>query len=43
MPHFSAIEAVKIALVVLAVLGTGRLIALSYPDNPVSQAYLLLY
>lgn len=43
MPHISAVEAVKITLVVFAILGTVRLVTLSYPDNPVSQAFLLLY
>lgn len=43
MPHFSAVEAVKISLTVLAVLGAVRLLALSYPDNVVSRAYLTVY
>lgn len=42
-PHFSAVEAVKIALTVLAVLGAGRIVALSHPDNAVAKAYLVVY
>lgn len=43
MPHFSALEGLKIALFVLVILGTARLVAMSHPDNPVSQALLILY
>lgn len=43
MPHFSAIEGVKISLFVLAVLGTVRIVTLSHPNNPISQALLNLY
>jgi hypothetical protein len=43
MPHVSAAEAVKVALMVLVVLGSIRLVALSYPDNKVAQGFLLLY
>lgn len=43
MPHVSAAEGVKIALFTFALLGTVRLVALSYPDNTVAQAFLLLY
>lgn len=43
MPHVSAVEGLKITLYVFAILGTVRLIALSYPDSKVSQALLLLY
>lgn len=43
MPHVSAVEGLKIVLFVFAVLGTIRLVALSYPDSKVSQALLLLY
>ena len=42
-PHFSAVEVLKISLAVLAVLGAGRIVALSHPDNPVSKAYLVVY
>lgn len=42
-PHFSAVEIVKISLAVLAVLGAGRLVAMSYPDNAVAKAYLAVY
>lgn len=43
MPHLSAMEAIKVSLIVLAVLGTARLFAMSHPDSAISQAYLLLY
>jgi hypothetical protein len=43
MPHVSAIEGVKIALFVLVIFGTLRLAALSYPDNALSQGFLLLF
>jgi hypothetical protein len=43
MPHFSAVESLKIAITVLVILGTFRLIALSYPDNKIAQGFLLLY
>lgn len=43
MPHVSAVEGLKITLFVFAILGTVRLVALSYPDHPVSQALLTLY
>ena len=43
MPHFSAVEGVKIVLFVIAILGTTRIVALSHPDNPVAQAWLNLY
>lgn len=43
MPHFSAVEALKITLMVIAVLGTVRIVTLSHPNNPVSQALLTLY
>lgn len=43
MPHVSAVEGLKITLFVFAILGTVRLVALSYPNNSVSQALLLLY
>lgn len=43
MPHVSAVEGLKIALFVFAILGTVRLLALSHPNNNISQAFLLLY
>jgi hypothetical protein len=43
MPHFSAVEGVKISLFVLAVLGTLRIVTMSHPNNAVSQAFLNLY
>ena len=43
MPHFCAVEGVKISLFVLAVLGTLRIVTMSHPNNPVSQAFLNLY
>jgi hypothetical protein len=43
VPHFSFIEGLKIALFVLAIFGTLRILALSHPDNTLSQAVLLLY
>lgn len=43
MPHFSAMEALKIVLVVLVVLGAGRFLAMAHPDNTIAQAFLTLY
>lgn len=43
MPAVSAIDGLKTVLFVFAILGTVRLVALSYPNNTVSQALLLLY
>lgn len=43
MPHFSAVEGLKIVLYVFAILGTVRLFALAHPNNDFSQAVLLLY
>lgn len=43
MPHFSAVEAIKVSLMVLVVLGTVRIVTLSHPNNPMSQALLALY
>lgn len=43
MPVVSAIDGLKVALFVFAVLGTIRLVALSYPNKPISQAFLLIY
>lgn len=43
MPAVSALDGLKIALFVFAVLGTIRLVALSYPNKPLSQAFLILY
>jgi len=43
MPHFSAVEAIKVALMVLVILGTMRIFALQHPNSSAAQAYLLLY
>lgn len=43
MPPVSALDAVKTALIVFSVLGTLRLLALSYPNKPLAQAFLMIY
>jgi hypothetical protein len=43
MPHISFAEAVKIMLVVFALGGTLRVVALSHPNSAIAQAFLLIY
>lgn len=43
LPRISFAEAVKIMLVVFAVGGAIRVVALSHPDSAFAQAILLIY